>query len=76
MKCSPPMSLFWQTNGSAAGVSGLSPKLHSRGVPPALAGGAARLPLSANDGCSGQTPVSREPKMTPLPAFGLPPSCG
>ena len=66
----PPMSLLLQTNGSLAGVSGLSPKLQARGVPSALAGGAARLPWSANDGCSGQTPVSRLPKMTPAPAFG------
>ena len=55
------MSLFWHTNGSVAGVSGLSPKLHSRGAPPAVAGGADRLPWSANDGCSGHTPESRLP---------------
>ena len=54
----------------SAGVSGLSPKSQARGVPSAFAGGADRLPWSANDGCSGHTPVSSEPKMTPLPAFG------
>ena len=36
----------------------------------------ARLPWSANDGCSGHAPVSSTPKMTPLPALRLPPSCG
>src|SRR5690349_19536871 len=70
------MSLLLHWNGSFAGVNGLSPKSQVRGVPSALAGGAPRLPLSANDGCSGQTPVSSEPKMTPLPAFGAPPSWG
>src|SRR6185437_355150 len=70
------MSLLLHVNGSLAGVSGLSPKSQARGVPSAFAGGAPKLPLSANDGCSGQTPVSSEPKMTPLPAFGAPPSCG
>src|SRR5688572_25117514 len=69
----PPMSLLLQTNVSLAGVNGLSPKSHVRGVPSAFAGGAPRLPLSVNDGCSGQAPVSRPPKITPLPAFGLPP---
>src|SRR6185503_8859663 len=68
------MSLLLHWNGSLAGVSGLSPKSHVRGVPSALAGGAPRLPLSANDGCSGQAPVSSPPKITPLPAFGLPPA--
>src|SRR3982750_4835795 len=59
------MSLWLQTNGSFAGVSGLSPKLQARGVPSALAGGAPRLPLSANDGGSGQTPGSSPPTQPP-----------
>src|SRR5690349_4051683 len=70
------MSLWLHWNGSFAGVNGLSPKSQVRGVPSALAGGAPRLPLSANDGCSGQAPVSSPPKMTPLPAFALPPAWG
>ena len=35
-----------------------------------------RSPWSANDGCSGQAPLSRTPKMTPVPARLSPPSAG
>ena len=46
------------------------------GVPSAFGGGAARLPRSAYDGCSGQAPVSSTPRITPLPAFAVPPMPG
>ena len=64
----PEMSLRWQANTSAAGVSGLSPKLQVRGVPSALGGGAGRFPWSAKEGCSGQAPLSRMPTIVPRPA--------
>ncbi len=65
MKARPPTSFLLHTNGSDAGVSGLSPKLH--GIAGPEYGG--RLPWSAKAGCSGQTPVSRLPSRMPWPAF-------
>ena len=70
MKRSAPISLLLQAN-AGAGV-GAARELALHGCRPTGGGGAAYgLPQgsgSANDGCSGQMPVSSTPTMTPSPA--------
>jgi hypothetical protein len=74
MKRSAPMSLLLHAKAGP----GLAPPLNSQArVPDSVAFGAAyALPAgsgSEKEGCSGQTPVSRTPTMTPSPAFDCPP---
>ena len=64
------MSLLLQRERVVRGRQRVVAEVAARGVPSALAGGAARLPWSANDGCSGQAPVSRTPTMTPCAGVG------
>src|SRR5262249_6621103 len=71
MKRYAPISLLLQVN-AGPGLAPI-PNWHGRGTP----GGGYALPCgsgSENDGCSGHTPVSIMPTITPSPATSCPPS--